>query len=384
MGHPVSRRAALLGLGAAAVSGCSFEPVDFNPPSDSPTPTESQDPAKEVDGEYFLRSRDGDAKNLPEGDYGSVVISTPHFDATLQGWFVGERLSLETAAQVGETTPLKAPPGHELAAVTLKGGLPAYVETADHSVTSALTVGSNRIPLPSLFEKFNPGSGSYLTEWEMLVFTVLPDDQITLEVTDEGRTVKVDLRTGMPVADEDWNANLGFRERWDITCTPETGTFNRAFSTTPPPELQPQSGSVVVTLRPDGELLPWTPILGWAPEGQQWLVAAMNARVQVGGEVFGQQNINVPQSFTYQDAAGQKIPAAHPETVTTDALARGQVDLMVIWPVSGHDASGVLGFNPTGPIEVDYTDHANVPAEFTAQAQPLEFILEYQPRPRAN
>lgn len=366
------------------MSGCSFEPVDFNPPSQSPTPTASVDPAKEVDSEYFLRSRDGIAKNLPEGDYGSLVVSTPHFDATLQGWFTGDRLSLETAAQVGEATPLKAPPGYQLAAFTLKGGLPAYVETTEHVVTSELRVGSNRIPLPNLFDKFNPSSGSYLTEWEMFIFSVLPDDQITLEVTDEGHTVSVDLRTGLPVTDEAWNANLGFRERWDITCVPENGTFRRGFTTQPPAELQAQSGEVVITLRPDSELLPWTPILGWAPAGQQWLVTAMNARIQAGGDVFGQQNINVAQSFTYQDAAGQKIPAAHPESVTTEALARTQVDLMVIWPVSGRDASGVLGINPTGPIEVDYTDHQNIPADFSTPAEPLEFLIEYQPRPRPS
>lgn len=366
------------------MSGCGFEPVDFNPQTETPTPTASVDPAKEVDSEYFLRSRDGEPKNLPEGSYGALVISTPHFDGTLQGWFVGERLSLETAAQVGESTPLKAPPGYELAAFTLKGGLPAYVETTEHIVTSQLRVGSNLVPLPNLFDKFNPPSGSYLTEWEMFIFSVLPDDVITLEITDEGRTVRIDLRTGLPVIDEDWNANLGFRERWDILCTPETGTFRRPFTTVPPAELQAQTGALLVTLRPDSELLPWTPILGWAPDGQQWLVSSMNARIQAGGNLFLQQNINVAQSFTYQDAAGQRFPATYPEAVTTDALTRNQVDLMVIWAVTGRDASGVVGFNPAGPMEVDYTDFPNVPAEFTEPAQPLEFVLEYQPRPRAN
>lgn len=358
--------------------------MDFTPQSESPTPTASVDPAKEVDSEYFLRSRDGAAKSLPEGDYGSLVISTPHLDGTLQGWFAGERLSLETAAQVGETTPLKAPTGYELAAFTLKGGLPGYVETADHVVTSQLKVGSNFIPLPNLFDKFNPSSGSYLTEWEMFIFCVLPDDAITLEITDEGKTVAIDLRTGQPVVDDGWRANAGFRERWNITCEPENGTFRREFTTIPPAELQAQGGSLVVALKPDSELLPWTPILGWAPDGHQWLVSRMNARVQAGNELFPQQNINVPQSFSYQDESGARIPATYPETVTTDALARNQLDLMVIWAVTGRDASGVVGFNPTGVMEVDYTDYPNVPAEFSAPADPLEFLLKYEPRPRAN
>lgn len=384
MGHEVTRRAALFGLAAATVSGCGFEPVSFEPHTESPTPTASVDPAKVVDRQYFLRSRDGSPKNLPEGEYGSLRIATPHLGASLEGWFAGERLSLETAAQVGEETPLKAAEGYELAAFTLRGESPPYVEMAGHELTSLLKVGDNVIPLPNLFDKFNPQSSSYLTEWEMIVLSVLPGDPVTLEITDEGRTISVDLRTGLPVLDDGWRANEGFRERWDVTCTPDNGVFSRGFTTTPGDDFEPESGELQIGLQPDtgNGLLPWTPTLGWAPDGQQWLEVRMNARVAVPtGNVFPQVSLDVAKSFQYLDEAGTMHGAAHPASVSTDALARGQVDLIVTWAVSGGEASGQLSFNATGPIEVDYTDYPNMPAQFSTEAVPLEFDLSYEPRP---
>ncbi|MCC2591981.1 hypothetical protein LKO27_00860 [Tessaracoccus sp. OS52] len=379
----MSRRAALLGVAAATVSGCAFEPVSFQPPSPSPSPTASVDPAKVVDSQYFLRSRDGAPKNLPEGSRGVQRIATPHLDATLQAWFTGERLSLETAAQVGETAPLKASDGHELAAFTLRGGVPGYIETTEHVVTSRLLLGDSVIELPNLFDKFNPPSGSYLREWEMFVFSVVEGEPITLQVTDEGKTVSVDLRTGLPTVDDAWRANTGFRDRWDISCAPENGVFKRGFTTMPTAGFDAETGELAVGLQPDtlSGLLPWTPNLGWAPEGHQWLAVPMNVRVQVPtGKVFPQVNLDVPASFLYQDEAGEFHPAVHPATVTTDALARQQVDLIVTWAVTGRDATAQFSFNAVGPIEVDYTDYQNMPAQFTTEAVPLEFSLAYTPR----
>lgn len=368
-----------MGVAVLAATGCGFEPVSFMPESETPTPTASVDPARAVDVEYFKRARDGVAKTLPGGIRSALRISTPHLDCTLEERFVGDRIPQETAAQLDEATPLRAPDGYELAGFTLRGGTPSYMETADTNITAQLRVGDKYIPLPNLFDTYNRASGSYLKEWEMCVFCVLPGQRIELEITDEGRTVKVDLRDGVPILDDDWRATTGFRERQRIACTPENGVFRRGFETLAPEGWLSEGGSLAVGLQPDvlSGLMPWTPTLGWADDGEQWLAVPMNARIGVDAKVFPKMEIDVAASFEYQDETGTKRPAVHPPTVSTDALARNQMDLIVFWSVSGRDTAAQIVFNPVGRLAVDYTDYPNMPAEFSEAATPLEFQLTY-------
>lgn len=378
----MTRRAALLGLAALTVSGCSFEPVSFQPASETPEPTESVDPAVVVDPEYFMRGRDGSAKSLPEGTRTVEKVASPHLTFTLEDRFAGDRLSEETTAQVGEAAPLRAPVGHELVAFTLKSDLPGYIETADHQVSVELRVGEKYVPLPALFDKYNVAARSYLREWEMVIICVALEQPVVLEITDEGKTIHVDLRTGLPVIDDAWLANTGFRERQTITSTPDNGVFRREVTTLAPEGFTAQSGTLALGLQPDtgSGLLPWTPTLGWAPEAHQWLAVPMNVRVGAEGDVYPQLTMDVRQSFQYQDGAGTKHAAVHPETITTEALARNQVQLIVSWPVTGRDTAAIVSFNPVGQLSVDYSDYPKMPAQFSSEAAPLEFTLAFAPR----
>lgn len=368
-----------MGLAAAAVSGCSFEPVSFQPPSETPTPTETVDPVRTVDSQYFLRGRDGSPKSLPEGTRNVQVVATPHLAFTLEEWFVGRELSLDTTAQLGESTPLRAPQGHELVAFTIKGGIPAFLETNEYPVASQLRVGDTYVPVPALFDRFNGTTRSYLREWEMFILCVAEGQPVELEVTDEGRTVRVDLRAGVPVVDDAWRATTGFRELQQISSTPDNGVFRREFTTLAPEGYEPATGALSIGLQPDfgNGLMPWTPTLGWAPDGQQWLPVPMNVRIGVDGDIFPQMTIDVANSFQYQDESGAKLAAVHPATVSTDALARNQVELIVFWAVSGRDETAQLSFSPVGEIAVNYTDYPNMPAQFTSEAAPLEFALAF-------
>lgn len=378
----MTRRAALLGLGlaATAVTGCSFTPVSFSDGA-TPTPSGSLDPTLTLDPEFFSRAGDGAAKTLPEGNRVELRFSTPHLDGVLVNHFVGEELSRATAEQVEQDAPIRAPEGHELVAFTLRGGLPGFIETVDRSADVQLRVGDSRIPVASLFGAYSTEAGIYLAQWEMFCFCVPVGAGILLEVTDQDRSIVVDLRTGVPRVDEAWKATTGFRERWEIACEPTNGVFSRSFTTLPPPGLDVETGSLNIGLQPDTSagLLPWTPAQGWAPDGHQWLVVAMNARVEWEARVPPQLSINVPASFLHSAQDGTQAEAVDPVSITTDAIATQQADLVVVWPVSGRDATSTISFNAVGELAVDYTDAAGVAAQFTSQAEPLEFTLAATP-----
>ncbi|MGV8845198.1 hypothetical protein [Tessaracoccus sp.] len=377
----VTRRSALLGLGIGtmAVSGCSFTPVTFSGTT-PPPPEPSKDPTVTLNPEFLMRATEGSVKTLPEGVRTEQRFSTPHLDGMLMSCFTGEVLSLASASQVGQTTPVRAPQGHELAAFTLRGGVPGFVETVDHAAIVALRIGDRRIPLPNLFNKFNAESGAYLTEWEMLCFCLPVGATIALEITDVGKTVVVDVRTGVPLIDEGWVATTGFRERHEITCDPEKAVFTRGFATLPPPGLEPDTGKLSLGLQPTPltGLQPWTPALGWAPEGQQWLSVPMNVRLGWEGRVEALFTLQVPESFRYRDQDGEQ-PAVHPKSITTDQITTGQAELVVIWPVAGREGTSSFSFNAVGALEVDYAEAAGVPAQFVSSAQPLEFIVTMTP-----
>ncbi|RMB62071.1 hypothetical protein EAX62_05670 [Tessaracoccus antarcticus] len=373
---------ALLGLGA--VSGCSLPPVNFSPESATPSPSASVDPTVIMDPEFLARATDGTPKLLPEGVASGQRFSTPHLDGVLAEFVVGESLSQTTVLQVGVDTPVRAPQGYELAAFTLRGGVPTFISGAGHEPVVVLRVGDRRIPVANLFNEFSTQAGVYLTLWEMFVLCVPTGSDVALEVTDEDTTVAVDLRTGLPQDNDGWRATTGFRERWDITCDPEKGVFTRDFTTVPPAGTEPESGRFNIGFRPDvgGGLRPWTPSQGWAPTGTQWLAVGMGARVQWEGGVVPLFTLSVPKSFLHTDASGVQVAATHPQSVTTDALVTGQAELLVVWPVIARAGTSSFSFNAVGDMSVDYAETVGVPAQFSTPATALEFVLTTSPSQR--
>lgn len=354
---------------------------DFFSPSKTPSATQSVDPTVTLDPEFLARSKEGSAKTLSEGTWREQRFSTPHLDGTLVNCFVGESLGLASASQVGQETPIRAPEGHQVAAFTLRGGVPRFIETVEHEASVQLRIGDRRIPVPNLFNAFNEETRTYLTQWEMFCFCLPTDDEVVLEIADEGKTIVVDLRAGVPQVDDDWKATTGFRERWSIECDPENAVFTRAFTTLPPPGLEAETGELSIGLQPDlvGGLLPWTPTQDWAPEGKQWLAVPMNARTAWKSGVVPQFTLRVPQSFMYRDQGGEQVAAIHPESITTDQIVTGQAELLVVWPVSAQAGDSTIIFNAVGEMEVDYAEVRDVAAQFTSPAQPLEFTLTFTP-----
>lgn len=373
----ITRRATL--LAALALGGCSMEPMRFVEEDDTPPPP-TEEPARIVDAQFFERSLDGSVKTLHEGPGAELRIATPHVDCVLRGFYVGQVLTAETAMQVGVPEAIAAPQGHELVAFILQGGRPAYGRTPDRHETSALRIGGRNIPLESLFDDYI-GDVGWLREWEFITLCVPEGEDVMLEIEDQDRTVRIDLREGVPVEDDGWAATRGFRERQIVAIDPASGVFQREFETQPPEGFEVDRGRVVMQLRPDTSFstVPWIPTLQWAPEGQQWLLLPMLSTVSYDNNLPPNLKIDVPASFLYRDQMGQTIPAASPETISFEELLRGQADMGLVWPVSGTDTTATVEIDLVGQLSVDYVEQAGVPAQFLGESQALEFTVTFTP-----
>ena len=375
----LTRRSALALLAVAGVTGCGFEPVTWTTPSGAPSATEVVDPATTLDPQFRTQSLEGSPKSIEEGFQVGQQISTPHFDGTLEALFIGERLGERTAAQVREQTEIKAAPGHELVAFTLRAGQPTFLD-AEEPPTFALLVGDREAPIDPPFGEFN-SEGRYSSQWVLHILSVPQQVPVLLQVSDQGRSVRVDLREAKPVEDDAWAVMEPFREPKTVTLDPPLGVFSRNIETVPPADpqrpVQKETSEFLLQMQPEPTaLVPWIRERGWAPEGKLWLPLSTQAKV-----VFSPATpqfvitMDVAESLTYQGGDGVLVKAEFPETVTTLAMQRGQAALDVAWLVPETDTRAVIGFDPVGTMVVNYTGGITFPSQFVGEAAPLEFTV---------
>lgn len=376
VGARFGRRAMM--LGTLAVTGCSFEPIRFVEQTQTPVgPT--RNPARTVGQEFFERALDGSPKQLPEGEDIDLLVATPHTNFVLRQTFVGGAISAATMRQVTIDQSVAAMEGNELLAFTLQAYIPVFQRTPDRSETSTLEVAGESLPLEKLFDAPIPGQG-WIREWEFVVLSIPADAEVFLVIEDQGQTVRVNLREGVPVDDAGWAANTGFRERWDMECEPARGEYKREFETKPPAGTEPDQGFISLTVEPTPlySRMPWHPVEGWAPEGKQWLVVPMP--VWAGFESSApvpQLNFDVPASFVYRNQAGEDVAAIAPTELKLELILRRQTDqIACIWPV-GVDESGTIRVQLAGDLTVDYQDVTGMAAEFTGEVEPLEFACTF-------
>ena len=380
---PLTRRSALTLLAVSGLSGCTFTPIKWEQGEAAPSATGKGDGAVEIRPDYFAQSPDSGARTLSEGVPSPQRISTPHFDARLDRRFAGESLGAVTAAQVRERGGIRAPEGHDLLAFTLEAGTPTFAETDESRARIDIQVGDGlSYPVKAPFGLFSSERGTYDRAWALFVFAVPTGSPVALNVTDEGKKVSVDLRTGAPVVDDAWHATRGFRERVDIEVVGGQQVIERDL-TTAPVNGQNLASRFRLGLDPDAGygLVPWNPEGGWAPEGRQWLRVAMRARVEfVPSEPNVVIDLDVPRSFVYTEAMEAPIGAHLPKTITTESIQRGSGTLDVTWVVPGAAAEARFVCNPVGVAVARFSDHPDVPVEFTGAAEQAQYTLKFTPR----
>lgn len=376
----ISRRAALGLFGVPLLAACSgpvdFTPEEFRSPSAS---AEGLPPEVVVESSFFARSTDGRHVDVQGAAPSGLVVASPHFDGRLGAIYIGETLDYDVAVRLERMNPLRAPEGHVFVAFTAQAGQPAFPEEADHPVAVTLNANGTALPLRNMFGGFS--RGSYGVRWEFIVACIPADGTALLEVTDEGKTVKVDLVQGVPSVDEAWNSNEGFRERQMVGFSPANGVFEREFTTSPPEGIEAQTGLFRIGFEPSNAFLaPWNPVHGWAAQDRQWLTIPMNARIEFE-VVAANIELDLPNSFSYRSQSGEAMQLVTPRTITTESVLRQQADVIPTFEVTGRDVTAGLTFNANGRMVVDYAEIQGVPANFSSGAQALQFDVIYREGP---
>ncbi|WP_296136338.1 hypothetical protein [uncultured Tessaracoccus sp.] len=372
----ISRRAALSLLGVPALAGCSG-PIDFTPEEfRSSAPVDDGIPPElVVEPGFFARSTQGRHVDVPGSTSSGLVFATPHLDGRLGEITVSRTIPYDVAQRVDQTAPLRAPEGYRFVAFSAQAGRPVFPESAEHPVTVALNQDGTSRPLRNMFGGLS--RGRYQVAWEFMVACIPADGSLVLEVSDEGKTIRIDLVEGAPAVDEAWHANEGFRERQTVAFDPPDGVFQRAFVAQPAGH-EAAHGRFRMGLRPSKAFMaPWNPEHQWAPPATQWLTIPMGARVEFQ-DLPADIELDLPSSFTYTAADGTKAELVTPRTITTETVRRQQSDVQPTFRVSGRDDRASLVFNVAGRIRVDFDNVSNVTGTFTGAARPLQFRLTFR------
>lgn len=374
----ISRRAALASLGVPLLAGCSG-PINFTPENHraSPTPTDTTPPERVVDPDFYARSTSGAHVLVDGATPVGLVFSTPHMDGRIGEVLVGERIPYDVAQRIDQTAPLRAPEGHQFVAFTAQAGRPVFVEDAEHPVDVSLNRDGTGMPVQNLFG--GVAQGKFQVAWEFIVACIPAEGTVVLEITDEGKTIRIDLVQGIPAVDEAWNANEGFRSRATVVFDPPDNVYQRQYSAQAP-GYDPVAGIFRIGMRPSNAFMaPWTPEHGWSPVGAQWLTIPMAARVEFQGIESGTNiELDLPSSFTYTALDGSKAKLVTPKTITTDAVRRQQSDVQPTFQVTGRDDQASLVFSAAGKIRVDFQEVSGVAGNFTGSGTPIRFNLQYK------
>lgn len=192
-----------------------------------------------------------------------------------------------------------------------------------------------------------------------MVVSVPVDAPLRLQVTDARKTATLDLRTGMRVDDADTAAGAVYyrdRQHPDLGATyVTTGTVD----TLPPPGYESARRLLEVELdHADAalSLQPWTPELGWAPEGLVWaVVSGIKARTSALDEQpIIKLTLSLSESFVLTPAGGEPVAAEPGEVDMLDAeLGLG---LSVSFGVPASFTKGRLAVTAAGRLEALYKD----------------------------
>lgn len=377
----MNRRSALSLLAVVGLTGCSLQPIEWAEPTAEPVST--ADPAVEVRSDFHIQTRDSGVKTLEQGQTVGLRISTPHFDGVLEQLYLGERLSEQDAAQLRQRTAIRAPQRHEFLVFTMRAGIPSFLSDDEDAVTFQVRVGEAAHPIGAPFGRFIASeTAEYEVPWMMLALCIPVGEEVFLDVTDQERTVSVNLVQGEPVDDETWAATAGFRERHLISVGPDRGSFAQGVTSLPSGDQEVDQATFTMTLtaNPGASVLaPWLPAHGWAVAGMQWLQLRFAIEPQFDNSLF-RYDLSGPETFKYERVGEAAQPAVSPERVTTEGVETSR-RLDVVFQVPSGDPAGTLLCRPAGTLQALYRGVGAVPAQFVGEASALSFAVSLSPDP---
>ncbi|RRD46745.1 hypothetical protein [Tessaracoccus sp. OH4464_COT-324] len=372
----ISRRALVGFAGAPLLASCA--PIRFGP-SEAPINSEEKK-ERTVEVGYLRRSPTGRRLDLSHATPIGLVIASPHFDAKLVQTHIAETLPIEISREFEENVPLRAPEGSVFVLVVMQAGSPLFQETAENPVVVQLRNDTQTIQMTAMFGGIAPKAKEsdpvrYKSRWECFVVCVKKESSLDLQVSDEGKVLVVDLRTGLPSDDESWRTTEGIRERRLVRVNPVDGVTQRSFEAQPP-GYGPSQGTMKIGLSPQVTLMtPWNPVHGWATAGQMWLTMKMNTKV-VFVDLPGTVNLDLANSFSYTSADGSPARLVKPLHINTNEIQLGRTDLIPTFEVSGQHTGAVLSFVPNGSLTVKFQEVNTITGTFTTNPEPIRFELQ--------
>ncbi|GAB2588412.1 hypothetical protein Aab01nite_43160 [Paractinoplanes abujensis] len=266
---------------------------------------------------------------LPATELKDAYLVSPHQTIAFARWAVVPELTSDQLTAAGleirgrDSFPvadqqLRAPEGHELFIVDAEnpGTIPVSQKDQMTKVGFALVVGGQRRDLGnSLF--------SYHLR-DALLAVVPAGAEVRLDLTDEGRTQSLDLRTGRRI-----NAAAAFYPVREGSAGPSERWRYRGSTYT----------SISASLH--AKLSPWTEEKGWAPAGRAWLTGKVTITVS---------SIKLPDT-----SKAVRTPAAIQVDLGRDLRLSGSGVPARLWPAG----TTVLAADPLAP---------GIPEEATSRA----------------
>lgn len=266
-----------------------------------------------------------DAKAVEPGT-GRLV--GPHFQLEISEVAVASELSAGTAKQLGFDSAQQAAAGHEILLVQVESSVsqsPARWRTEDGDLTPAVVVDGDERPLGPL-----PGF------WPVIAVSVRHHAPAVLRVTDHGRPLTMDLRTGSVAPDS------LYRVFSSQALQPRTYEGAGTVSATG------LSGALKVELRlPEAAVRePFLPGPGWAAPGRAWLWLPGVNVFSNGFSTFVFFSLEKASTFTLLLADGTRVQA-QPGRVDATTFALNHA---VVFDVPGSLRSSTLRVTPAGAM----------------------------------
>jgi hypothetical protein len=275
---------------------------------------------------------------------GPFRLTGPHFDLSFTG----------SQVLTYDDELYRPAPGHEFLCVsgwTGELGIGSYKMENDDKVSARIVIDGALRPLKDL-----PTGG--------LMLSVPTGHPVALQVTDDGRTQSLDLRTG----ERGQDAIAGYYRPHDlqVSAADYDATARVTYHGT---QLDVRAQLNLSGL--GGSVEPWLPSRGWAPAGTAWLVLT-GLRVSSGTSLiakkvtaanvwglFASYWLDQRRSFTVTPAGGHPIGPEEIDPPGIHAYDMIGLDLTPEFSVSDTFAGADLLFHPTGQI---YPRQGNWPA----------------------
>lgn len=301
-------------------------------------------------------------------------LTGPHFDLKIAEVATTAVLKGSPADNLDLDEPLQAAADHEFVLAKLRSNFePPRWERKDANVEVAVVVADQRRPLAGVVDRL-----SAYTDLALVV-SVPEGAPVTLEVTDEGRPLSLDLRTGSLAGNSTYQ--VLYSEELTRLDYEETGTVE-AFGRT---RLLKVEIVGLWSSTDSHSLEPFVPSAGWAEPGRSWLLIPglrTSSSIPYDPNLFGFDmafDLDTAATFGLAQPGGTITRAEAWQPFGVDDLeTNGILGFNVIFDVPDSFRTGTLQITLDGPMTARL-DGSSVPTGWATPPPPAQLPIVFSP-----